>query len=127
MTVKVIKANQNLAPTTVVEDTSADSTLQANTTGDSGTLHFVEIDNRNNSGFVYFKLADSANASGSVALLTASMVLPATGSAVVSYNIPTGSVFVNGFSHWCVTGAEVSSTTNPAASVIVRYTVLDDN
>ena len=127
MTFKVIKASQNIASTTIVEDTSADFTLQANTTGDSGTLYSVEVDNRNNSSFVYFKLADSAIASGSVALLTASMIFPATGSAVVTYNIPTGSVFVNGFSHWCVTGPEYSSTTNPASDVVVRYTVIDDN
>jgi hypothetical protein len=126
MTVKVIKANQNLASTTIVEDTSADSTLRSNTTGDSGTLYSVEIDNSLNSDFVYFKFADSADATGSVALLTASMVLPATGSSVVTYNIPTGSVFVNGFSHWCVGGPEYSSTTNPTFNVAVRYTVIDD-
>ena len=126
MTVKVIKANQNLASTTIVEDTSADSTLRANTTNNSGKLYSVEIDNTNNSNFVYFKLADSGSASGSVALLTASMIFPATGSSVISYNIPSGSVFVDGFSHWCVTGPEYSSTTNPNNDVAVRYTVIDD-
>ena len=127
MSIKVIKANQNIASTTIVEDTSADSTLRANTTGDSGELYSVEIDNRLNPNFVYFKIADSADATGSVANLTASMILPATGSSVIAYNIPTGSIFVNGFSHWCVTGPEYSSTTNPTNPVAVRYTVIDDN
>ena len=123
MAVTVIKANQNIVATTVVQDTEANSTAQDNTTGAAGSLYTVEVDNTGNTTYVYFKMADTINATGSTT--PADLVFAASGSAVSNYNMPAGVSFVNGFSHWCVTSPTGSSVANPGSAVTVRYTVID--
>ena len=103
----------------IVNDTSANNTAADNTTGTSGTLYAVEIDNTGNSAICYFKLANTANATAGTTAAEFCLMCPA--STKMSYVFPTGIAFATGFSHWCVTGAAESNTTSPGNAVIVRY------
>ena len=123
MAVTVIKANQNVVSTTIVVDTTTNGTAQSNTTSAAGTLYAVEIDNTNNAGHVYFKMADVLV--GTAGTTAADLVFAATGSKTTNFNMPNGITFINGFTHWCVTSATGSSTTNPGSAVTTRYTVVD--
>ena len=102
----------------LVQDTQANGTVAANTTGGSGTLYGVEIINPNASA-VYFKLANALTATpGTTA---ADVVLFCPASSTQNYSFVSGLAFSTGFSHWCVTAAAESNTTNPGSSVTVRY------
>ena len=57
----------------MVQDTAATNTAADNTTGASGTLYMVEIDNTGLGASVYFKLANATTAT--VGTTAASMVL----------------------------------------------------
>jgi hypothetical protein len=106
----------------LVNDSDVTSTAADNTTGTTGTLYMVEVDNTANSGIVYFKMADSTDATGGGASGTAAtLVLMVPGSTKMSYVFPTGIAFSAGFSHWCVTGAAESDDTSPGNDVIARY------
>jgi len=103
----------------MVQDTNANATAADNTTGASGTLYFVEVDNTNNAGAVYLKIADSANATGGTT--AAEVCLACDGSSRSQYVFPRGISFGSGFSHWCVTAPAEASTANPGSAVTVRY------
>ena len=103
----------------IVQDTGATNSAVDNTTGGSGTLYMVEVDNSANSNVVYFKLADSTDATAGTT--AADIVLRVPASTKMSFAFPTGVAFANGFSHWCVTGAAESNTTSPGSAVVVRY------
>ena len=103
----------------IVQDTGATNSAVDNTTGGSGTLYMVEIDNSGYSTAVYFKLADVADATAGTTAAT--MVLYCPASSKRSYVFPEGIAFSNGFSHWCVTGAAEASTAAPATPPTVRY------
>jgi hypothetical protein len=103
----------------VVQDTDTTSTAADNTTGGSGSLYAVEIDNSGNGSAVYFKLADSTNATGGTT--AADVVLMCPGSSKKNYVFLGGIAFSNGFSHWCVTAAAEASVADPLNDVIVRY------
>ena len=103
----------------VVQDTAASNTAVDNTTGASGTLYAIEVDNSNNGSAVYFKLADSTNATAGTT--AADIVLKCAGSTKTNYVVVGGVAFSNGFSHWCVTAAAEDNTTAPGSSVVVRY------
>jgi len=103
----------------IVQDTAATNSAVDNTTGGSGTLYMVEVDNSSYSTAVYFKLADAADATaGSTA---ATMVFYCPASSKRAYVFPEGIAFSNGFSHWCVTGAAEGSTAAPSTTPTVRY------
>tara|TARA_R110002060_G_scaffold8068_2_gene12127 strand:+ start:1224 stop:1595 length:372 start_codon:yes stop_codon:yes gene_type:complete len=105
--------------TQLVQDTIAGSTAVDNTTGTSGTLYAVEVDNSANASAVYFKLADSTDATAGTTAADLVIMVPASSRASTVY--PTGIVFSNGFSHWCVTGAGEANVVAPALAVIARY------
>ena len=105
--------------TKLVQDTDVTSAAADNTTGTSGTLYMVEVDNTANASIVYFKMANSANATGGTT--AAHLVLMVPASTKMSYVFPTGIAFSTGFSHWCVTEAAESNTADPSSDVIARY------
>ena len=102
----------------IVQDTATTNTAVDNTTGASGTLYMVEIDNTAYATIVYFKLADSANATAGTT--APSIVLKCPASKKRSYVFPEGIAFSSGFSHWCTTGAAQTDTGAPG-TVVVRY------
>lgn len=103
----------------IVKDTDADATAKDNTTGTTGTLYFIEVDNSANSGAVFFKMADTTNATGGTT--AADICLLCDGSKKTSYIIPDGLSFGNGFSHWCTTSSAEASTASPASNVTIFY------
>ena len=104
----------------LVQDTDAGNTAVDHTTGASGTLYMIEIDNTGGSATaVYFKMADSANATAGTTAADLCLLVPA--GVKQAYAFPTGIAFSNGFSHWCVKGAAESNTEDPDATVTARY------
>ena len=103
----------------LVQDTTAGGTAVDNTTGASGVLYMVEIDNTNNGAISYLKMANSTNATAGTT--AADLCLFCPGSAKRSYVFPEGITFSTGFSHWCVAEKAESNTTGPSSAVIVRY------
>ena len=102
----------------LVQDAQANGTAADNTTGGAGTLYGVEIINPNASP-VYFKLADAATATPGTTAASVVLVCPAA--STQNYSFVSGLAFSVGFSHWCVTAAAESNTTNPGSSVTARY------
>tara|TARA_B100000700_G_scaffold275020_1_gene320527 strand:+ start:481 stop:846 length:366 start_codon:yes stop_codon:yes gene_type:complete len=103
----------------IVQDTSATNSAVDDTTGNSGTLYMVEVDNTSYSTAVYFKLADTDNAT--VGTTAATMVFFCPASVKRSYVFPEGIAFSNGFSHWCTTAAAEASKAAPSTPPTVRY------
>jgi len=103
----------------IIQDTAATNSAVDNSTGGSGTLYMVEIDNTSYSTAVYLKMADTTNATAGTTAST--MVLFCPASAKRSYVFPEGIAFSSGFSHWCTTGAAESNTDAPATPPTVRY------
>jgi len=103
----------------LVQDTAATNSAVDNTTGTSGTLYMIEIDNTGLAAVVYFKLVNAASAT--VGTTAASVVLMCPASVKRSYAFPEGIAFDTGFSHWCVTSPEQSNTTAPGTPPTVRY------
>ena len=118
MAVTVTNQSTPLAARLVV-DTAATSTAVLNTTGASGTLYMVEIDNTANGAASFFKLVNATTATAGTT--AASMVFMCPASAKRSFAFPEGIAFSAGFSHWCVTGAAESNTSAPGSAVTVRY------
>jgi hypothetical protein len=116
----VTVANQsNPLGSKLVQDSNTNKDAADDTTGASGTLYMVEVDNTANSSIVYFKMANSADATGGTT--AANLVLMVPASTKMSYVFPTGIAFSTGFSHWCVTTAAESGVTSPSSAVIARY------
>ena len=103
----------------IVQDTAATNSAVANTTGASGILYMVEVDNTGYGAIVYFKLADATTAT--VGTTAPSMVLKCAASSKRSYVFPEGIAFSAGFSHWCVEGAAQTDTDAPDTPPTVRY------
>jgi len=103
----------------IVQDTAATNSAVDNTTGGSGTLYMVEIDNSGYGTAVYLKLANTADATAGTT--AADIVLLCPASTKRSYVFPEGVAFSAGFSHWCVTGAAEASTAAPTTPPTVRY------
>jgi len=103
----------------IVQDTAATNSAVDNSTGGSGTLYMVEVDNTGYSTAVYLKMADTTNATAGTTAST--MVLFCPASVKRSYVFPEGIAFSSGFSHWCTTGAAESDTSAPATPPTVRY------
>ena len=118
MAVTVTNQSNPLA-SKLVQDTAATATAVDNTTGASGTLYMVEIDNSTYGTIVYFKLANATSATAGTTAAARVFLCPA--SVKRSYVFPEGIVFSAGFSHWCVTGAAESSTAAPGTPPTVRY------
>ena len=118
MAVTVTNQSNPLA-SKIVQDTGATSTAVDNTTGASGTLYMVEIDNSNYGTIVYFKLANATSATGGTT--AAAMVFLCPASAKRSYVFPEGIAFSSGFSHWCTTGSAEANTSAPTTPPTVRY------
>ena len=118
MAVTVTNQSNPLA-SKLVQDTAASNTAVENTTGASGTLYMVEIDNTAYGTAVYLKIANATTATaGSTA---ATMVFHCPRSVKRSYVFPEGIEFNAGFSHWCTTGADESNTDAPGTTPTVRY------
>ena len=118
MAVTVTNQSNPLA-SKLVQDTAATSTAVDNTTGASGTLYMVEIDNSNYGTIVYFKLANATSATAGTT--AAAMVFLCPASAKRSYVFPEGIAFSSGFSHWCTTESAESGTSAPGTTPTVRY------
>ena len=103
----------------IVQDTAATNVAVDNSTGGSGILYMVEVDNSGFGAIVYFKLANTANATAGTT--AADVVLMCPASTKRSYVFPEGITFGNGFSHWCVTTAAQDSTSAPGTPPTVRY------
>ena len=103
----------------LVQDTAATNTAVDNTTGSTGTLYMVEIDNSGLGVAVFFKLVNAT--STTVGTTAASLVLMCPASSKRSYAFPEGIAFNAGFSHWCVTSAGEASTAAPDPPPTVRY------
>jgi len=119
MSTVTVSTQVNPIGTKLVYDSDADGTAADNTTGDSGILYMVEVDNTGNAFVVYFKMADVTDATAGTT--AAGLVLMVPASTKMSFAFPTGITFSNGFSHWCTKTAAESSTTDPDANVAVRY------
>ena len=118
MAVTVTNQSNPLA-SKLVQDTAATSTAVDNTTGASGTLYMVEIDNSTYGTIVYFKLANATSATAGTT--AAAMVFLCPASAKRSYVFPEGIAFSAGFSHWCTTESAESDTSVPGTKPTVRY------
>jgi hypothetical protein len=118
MAVTVTNQSNPLA-TKLVQDTAATSTAVDHTTGASGTLYMIEIDNSSYSTAVYFKVANATTATAGTTAATMVFLCPA--SVKRSYAFPEGIAFGAGFSHWCTTGAAESNTDAPSTPPTVRY------
>ena len=118
MAVTVTNQSNPLA-SKLVQDTAATSTAVDNTTGASGTLYMVEIDNSNYGTIVYFKLANATSATAGTT--AAAMVFLCPASVKRSYVFPEGIAFSSGFSHWCTTESAESNTDAPSTKPTVRY------
>ena len=118
MAVTVTNQSNPLA-SKLVQDTAATATAVDNTTGASGTLYMVEIDNSNYGTIVYFKLANATSATAGTT--AAAMVFLCPASAKRSYVFPEGIAFSSGFSHWCTTESAESNTSAPSSAVVARY------
>ena len=103
----------------LVQDTTAGGTAVDNTTGASGVLYMVEIDNTNNGAISYLKMANSTNATAGTTAADLCLFCPA--SSKVNYVFVGGIAFSAGFSHWCVAEKAESNTTSPGSAVVVRY------
>ena len=114
-----VSTQVNPIGTKLVQDTDAAGTAVDDTTGNSGVLYMVEVDNTGNAFVVYFKMADTDNATAGTT--AAGLVLMVPASTKMSFAFPTGITFSTGFSHWCTKTAAESSTTDPDANVTVRY------
>jgi hypothetical protein len=118
MAVTVTNQSNPLA-SKIVQDTAATNSAVDNTTGASGTLYLVEIDNTSYSTAVYFKIADASSATAGTTAATMVFLCPA--SVKRSFVFPEGIAFGTGFSHWCTTGAAESNTSAPSTTPTVRY------
>jgi hypothetical protein len=118
MAVTVTNQSNPLA-SKLVQDTAATNSAVDNSTGTSGTLYMVEIDNTGLAAIVYFKLADASSATAGTTAAT--IVLKCPASVKRSYVFPEGIAFSTGFSHWCVTGAAQTNTGAPSSTPTVRY------
>lgn len=110
---------QNPLGAKIVQDTAATATAVNNTTGTSGTLYMVEIDNSTYGTAVYFKMAAAASATAGTTAAT--MVFYCAANTKRSYVFPEGIAFATGFCHWCTTGAAEASTAAPSTKPTVRY------
>ena len=118
MAVTVTNQSNPLA-SKLVQDTAATSTAVDNTTGASGILYMVEIDNSSYGTAVYFKIANATSATAGTT--AAAMVFLCPASVKRSYVFPEGIEFSAGFSHWCTTGVAESNTDAPTTMPTVRY------
>jgi hypothetical protein len=118
MAVTVTNQSNPLA-SKLVQDTAATNSAVDDTTGASGTLYMVEIDNTGLAAAVYFKLANTDNATAGTTAADLVFLCPA--SVKRSYAFPEGIAFDTGFSHWCVTSATEASTAAPSTPPTVRY------
>ena len=114
-----VSTQVNPIGTKLVQDTDVTATAADDTTGASGTLYMVEIDNTANASIVYFKMANTDDATGGTT--AAHLVLMVPASTKMSYVFPTGIAFSTGFSHWCVTEAAEANTSAPSSAVVARY------
>jgi len=104
----------------LVQDNQANGTAANNTTGAAGTIYYLEVDNTlNASTNVYFKLVDAASAT--VGTNNPDYTFRIIGGTRRSFIFPLGLVFSTGFTHWCVTGPQVTDSTGPTNDVTVRY------
>jgi len=114
-----VSTQVNPIGTKLVQDADTDNDAASDTTGASGKLYMVEIDNTANSSIVYFKMANTDDATAGTT--AAHLVLMVPASTKMSYVFPTGITFSTGFSHWCVEEAAESNASSPGATVVARY------
>jgi len=119
MAVTVTSQTTSLLTSKIVQDDAVSNTAIENTTGTTGTLYMVEVDNSSYGTVVYFKLVDATTAT--VGTTAATFVLECPASTKRSYVFPEGIAFGSGFTHWCVTAAAEASTAAPTTPPTVRY------
>lgn len=105
----------------IVVDTNANATAQTNTTGGTGTLHLVDIDNSANGAASFVKFYDAS--SPTVGTTAPDLVLKCPASVRRQFVMPAGIAFATAFSHACVTAGGTGGTTSPSSAVILRYLV----
>ena len=105
----------------MVHDTSANGAAATNTTGASGVLFLVQIDNTANSQVSYFKMYNNASVTPGTTVPDFVFMVPASASR--AYSIPLGVSFGTAFSHCCTSTGGTTGTTaqNPVNPVVVTY------
>ena len=102
---------------TVVRDTDADSTSEADMNTGAATLYLVSIDNSANASQKnYFKLYDAV--APTIGTTAPDMIIPCPGGSTVTLAILEGLSFATGISAACVTTGGTGGITNPTSDVI---------
>ena len=115
-----VTAQASPLATTLVEETAATATMQANVTGSSGSLYMAEVDNTNGTQ-VYLKLWDSAAPTLGATAADYVFRIPAGTRRAVPF--PGGLAFTNAFSFAVTLNAAESDTTAAASTTLVRLAV----
>lgn len=103
----------------IVKDTSTDNTAATNTTGASGTLYLVEVDNTANGAASYVKFYNTATVT--VGTTAPDLIIMVPASSRVNCMFSTGIAFGTAFSHACVTAGGTGGTTSPGSAVVLTY------
>jgi len=98
--------------------------VKANTTGTTGTLYMVEIDNSLFASAVYFRLVDATSAT--IGSTVPTMLLYCPASSRRSYTFTKGIAFTAGFTHWLTTSASESDDTEPSGTNPKVHYVIND-
>ncbi len=102
----------------VVRDTDADATSEANLNSGAATLYLVSADNSANaSAKSFLKLWDAT--APTVGTTAPDMIIPIPGGATVTLAIPEGVAFTTGLSMACVTAGGTGGITGPTGDVSV--------
>ena len=107
--------------TTIVSDTTVNSTVQVPVTS-GHSIYQIHIDNTANTSTAFYLNLVDANTGISAATTTDYRFYCAKGSTA-TYVIETGLVFSTGLSYWGVTSPAHGSTANPGSAVSVKILV----
>lgn len=101
---------------TIVRDTDADGTAEANVNSGAAVLHLLQVDNTGNaSAASYLKIYDATSAT--VGTTEPDVVIRVPGGATLKLAIPQGLSFATGITFACVTAGGTGGTTSPSSDV----------
>lgn len=118
-------SSQNMeltASLTVIRDTDADATSEADVNTGAATLYIIQIDNSANSTQAVFLKLYNATAP-TIGTTAPDFVLRVAGGATVRLAIAEGLSFPTGLSFACVTAGGTGGTTSPTSDVSVVLVV----
>jgi len=103
---------------TVVRDTDADATSEADINSGAAVLWLISIDNTANaSAKSYLKIYNAT--APTIGTTAPDIIIPAPGGATINVAIPDGISLGTGLSFACVTAGGTGGTTNPTSDVSV--------